>query len=179
MGESFDAEQAQGDSATDQALERSRSWWRPETFREQIAGGLFLFSLAGLGIGIVNLVQARYGVGGTALALAAGASLIWWLVERGNPIGSSPAIGWSNEGSSGATVADAMLPPFTRSMHGYDQQQVVDFFGGIWSKTVTEIEAARFTTRRRGFNVKEVDKALDGWCRRQGPTATVAVQHGA
>jgi DivIVA domain-containing protein len=62
-----------------------------------------------------------------------------------------------------ATASDALLPPFHLTWHGYDQHTVDAFFSQIWTVNAEQIAAARFPVRVRGYVMRDVDRALDGW----------------
>jgi DivIVA domain-containing protein len=137
-------------------------------------GWLFIVSLVSVtllvGGGIVVFAPHQdFRVGG-ALAMAAGAALLWLIigfvrrpVRDVEPPAASEVL---------VTLEDARLPPFHRAFRGYDQDQVDAFFKGIWSKTPGEIDAIRFRTTRRGYDLRAVDRALDAWSIRQNSPPT-------
>jgi DivIVA domain-containing protein len=108
-------------------------------------------------------IQAR--IGG-ALSVAGATALVWLVVRYvRRPVREVEP---PTPDEVLVTPEDARLPPFPRKFGGYDREQVEAFFNGIWSKSASEIAAARFSTRtRRGYDLQAVDRALDGWALRQ------------
>jgi len=100
---------------------------------------------------------------GGALALVGGLALLALIVQYIR----RPVLPESIDDQDPATASDALLPPFQLTWHGYDRHDVDAFFAQIWTVNAEQIEAARFPVRMRGYIMRDVDRALDGWAVRQ------------
>jgi DivIVA domain-containing protein len=132
-------------------------------------GWLFLISLTSVALlvgggFVVVAPNQNFRLGG-ALAMAGGAALLWLIIRYVHRPVRDVEPPSRNEVL--VTLNDARLPPFAHSLRGYDQDEVDAFFKGILSKPPGEIAQIRFKTRWRGYDLQEVDRALDAWSLRQ------------
>jgi hypothetical protein len=118
-----------------------------------------------------------YGLLSLVVAIPATTYVVLWFGRPAQPSESWPRLSklFSNPPTPSRppiSAADALLPPFPTGRRGYDRDEVDAFFGSIGSLTQRELDAVRFRTRRGGYRLEDVDRAIDGWLQAKGVATT-------